>query len=131
MKCLFCPDNEIECHDYDQVEYASSLGMLFGVECKLCLTEYKYYYMAHDNNARIDQYILKTYINDKTYLLHVYTTEWTANLRTVAKKLPISNPYMDTRREGLVSNICSFKMDNNQITPFNFKQKLPLLLTFS
>ena len=124
MKCLFCPDNEIECHDFDKVSY-SKIGMLYGATCELCNTYYDYNHIIDSENnilEIIESYTLKTIYKNKRYLLTI--CDETANLKVVDIRSPNKSYY-----DGRIKEICEFTKPYN-ITPFNFQQKLPILLVF-
>jgi hypothetical protein len=125
MNCLFCPDYEIACHDFDNVEYRP-IGMLYGASCNLCDTFYNYHHIldSEDNVSEIiESYTLKTLYKNRRYLLTIYEEAATlkvVNVRSSDEKV----------KDSRVKFICEFIKPNN-ITPSNFKQKLPVILAFS
>jgi hypothetical protein len=121
MNCLFCPISAIECHDFDNIDHDVTNGFSFGACCKICETYYDYHY---ENNERVlNYYALKTRYNNKNYLLLI--KDQIAILRTVTTGG--SGTFASVK--GKINTLCEFPKPPN-ITPFNFKDKLPVMLLF-
>lgn len=125
MKCLFCSDFEMtpEIHWYGSAKFVDQ------ITCKLCKTLYDFVY-NEESKIQISWYQIRIDYNNFRYLLKICDGYAYLRSQDFRKDWYSTNSGGYSAEVGRVKNICSFKIKDNSITPFNFAQKLPTLLTF-